>query len=69
MSHTYPPLVPYSSLNIIQRINAKANARAYGERFSILLNNWMAMKAIAYMDLLQHRYDTPFYFTGSNPLY
>jgi hypothetical protein len=69
MTHTHPKLAPYSSLTIIQRINAKHNARAYAIRFGILQNSWMAMREIAGMDVLQHRYDTPFYFSGSNPLY
>lgn len=58
----------YSELNIIEKINVKANARAYGERFGTLISNFKAVY-IARNDLLTHQYDTPFYFSGANPLY
>lgn len=60
--------IPYSKLNIIQKINVKGNTRSYGERYRCLPGNFMAMK-IALYDFDQFRYETPFLFSGANPVY
>lgn len=58
----------YSEMNIIQKINVKGNARAYGERFGTLGKNFKAMN-IAANDFAHFNYDTPFVFSGANPIY
>lgn len=57
----------YHQLTIIQKVNVKANIRAYGERFAGQNKNHMIY--VAAHDLRTWQYDTPFYFNGSNPLY
>lgn len=57
---------PYHALTIIQKINAKANIIAYGDRYT---NGRIKAMSIAMNDLRTHQYDTPFYFSGANPLY
>jgi hypothetical protein len=56
----------YHELNIIQKINVKANVRACIEKVCGYRNEGVY---IAKNDLKTWQYDTPYYFSGSNSLY
>lgn len=58
---TIRPKLRYSQLNVIQKINVKANAREYGARFTGIPKDWKGMN-IAMMDLAQLLYDHPFHY-------
>lgn len=73
MSHKrikYPSLeniwLYYSELTVIQKINVKANNRAFGERYGIKDSH---AAYVAVNNLHTFQYDTPFYFSGANPIY
>jgi hypothetical protein len=67
MTHNNTPAKHYHELTIIQKINVKANVSAYGTRWTSMYD-FRAMR-VALNDLKTWQYDTPYYFSGSNPLY
>jgi hypothetical protein len=57
----------YHQLTIIQKINVKGNVRGYAERFTN--QHRASVMYVAVNDLRTIQYDTPYYFSGPNPLY
>lgn len=66
MTHETPAVKYYHDLSIIQKINVKANVRACIEKCAGYRNEAVY---ITKNDLKTWQYDTPYCFSGSNPLY